>query len=278
VIARLDVECRARLAALSAWLVVAATIIAGFTHGTDWPVAIAALVTAGLAPLLLASVRVGGSVGILSGLLVAAWLLLGDGAPLTALGIGSSVCVTALAALLVSTSPEPLDTGSPHRERPAFPGPTHLPPGVADEVLIERLTFHEMTRARRYERSMTLLLIGVEGWPAICAARGRQNAYELLGTLAVRIRRLLRDVDAIGPHGDGMLAILLPETPLDGAHVVASRIERVTQDELGVQVRVGSSLFPEDASTVEGLFQEATAALDLAHLEQVTAAERVRLD
>jgi len=98
-----------------------------------------------------------------------------------------------------------------------------------------------------------------------------------LGTLATKVRRLLRDVDAIGLHGDDRLAILLPETPLDGGLVVASRIQHMAIDDVGLKVRLGASLFPEDAVTVEGLFREAEAALDLARLEQLAVGERVRL-
>jgi diguanylate cyclase (GGDEF)-like protein len=210
-------------------------------------------------------------------LLGAGWLLLDGNAAVTALGIGSSICLSALTALLVSLTHA--SSPAPSADRPGRPASaaTRLPPGVADETLLERLTVHEMTRARRYERPLTLLLVGVEGWSTICAERGRRSAHELLGTLAIRIRRLLRDVDAIGLHGDGRLAILLPETPLDGALVVAGRIERMATDDVGLKVRLGASLFPEDAVTVEGLIREADAALDLARLEQVSVAERVRL-
>jgi GGDEF domain-containing protein len=120
-------------------------------------------------------------------------------------------------------------------------------------------------------------LIGVDGWTTLTAERGRRGAFDLLGALAVRIRRLLRDVDAIGVHGDGRLAVLLPETPLDGALVVAARIRQAAQPDVGVRTRVGVAVFPEDAGTVEALVREAEARLALARIEGTAIVERVRL-
>ena len=134
-----------------------------------------------------------------------------------------------------------------------------------------------MTRARRYERPLVLLLIGVDGWSTLVAERGRRAAFENLAALATRVRRLLRDVDAIGLHGDGRLAVLLPETPLDGALVVAGRIEQAALQEVGMRTRIGAAVFPDDAGTVEALLREAEAGLDLARIEGVSTVERVRL-
>ena len=163
------------------------------------------------------------------------------------------------------------------RQQTASPAEARLPAGVADERLLDRLAVHEMTRARRYEHPLTLLLVDIDGWPGLLADRGARGAYDQLSLLAVRIRRLLRDVDAIGLHGEHQLAILLPETPLDGALVVANRIEEAAREDVGLSVRVGAAVFPDDAVTVEGLLHEADAALDLARLEGLAVAQRIVL-
>jgi GGDEF domain-containing protein len=134
-----------------------------------------------------------------------------------------------------------------------------------------------MTRARRYEHPLTLVLVHMDGPGGLTTVRTRRHPHEQLAALAVRIRRLLRDVDAIGLHGDGQLAVLLPETPLDGAMVVAGRIEEAAREDVGVRVRVGAAVFPDDAVTVDGLLLEAQAALELASLEGSSIAQRVQL-
>jgi diguanylate cyclase (GGDEF)-like protein len=275
--ARLRAECHLRLAGLALWLILATTLVTGVTTGSDWPVTVGALVIATVAALLVPSARLGISIGLGSGLFTVAWLLLDGNMVITALGIGSCVCLSGLAAIAASCTQIPAAAGAADQRAQPAATAHRLPPGVADGALFERLIVHELTRARRYERPLTCLLVGIEDWSAICVKGGRHSAHDRLGVLAMRIRRLLRDVDAIGEYGEGRLAMVLPETPLDGALVVATRIERVALDEVGLRVRLGASIFPDDAVTVEGLFREAEAALDLAHLEQVTIAERVHL-
>lgn len=177
----------------------------------------------------------------------------------------------------LDTRPGPAAAPSDSRQATAAPPESRLPAGVADERLLDRLAVHEMTRARRYEHPLTLLLVDIDNWSALSTERGKRGAFEQITSLAIRIRRLLRDVDAIGLHGNGQLAILLPETPLDGALVVAGRIEEAARDDVGLAVRVGAAVFPDDSVSVEGLLQEAEAAVELARLEKVAVAQRVLL-
>ena len=71
--------------------------------------------------------------------------------------------------------------------------------------------------------------------------------------------------------------MLLPETPLDGAQVVAVRIQQAALEDVGLKTRIGAAVFPDDAVTVEALMQEAEAGLDLARLEGVSIVQRVRI-
>ena len=275
--ARLDFDHRLRMACLAAWLIGATALVAGVTSGTARPLAVAGLVASVTAGLLVPSTRLGLATGIVAGLAVTAWIFAEGGGAAFAGVVGMVVIASGAITLVLSSRRGALTALSEDRPRTPSPAGVRLPPGVADEALLERLTVHEMTRARRYERPLTLLLVGVEDWATISAGRGRRGAHDLLGTLATRLRRLLRDVDAIGMHGDGQLAILLPETPLEGALVVASRIEQVATNEVGLKIRLGASVFPDDAGTVVTLMREAEAALELARLEQLTIAERAPL-
>ena len=59
--------------------------------------------------------------------------------------------------------------------------------------------------------------------------------------------------------------------------MVAGRIEQTALQDVGLKVRIGAAVFPDDAVTVEALLREAEAGLDLARLEGVSTVERVRL-
>jgi diguanylate cyclase (GGDEF)-like protein len=263
---------------LAGWLALSGAAVAGTTGGVGRAVAIAAIVVAALAGLLLRDWRETLAVG-LAGAAAAAWMLADAGDLTTSVAVPVEVMVTALLAARARTQPavpgvEPAAGDQPSAPAPAGP---RLPPGVADEALLDRLAVHEMTRARRYERPLSLLLIGIEDWSSLVAERGRKTAFDQLSKLATRVRRVLRDVDAIGLGGDGRLVVLLPETPLDGAQVVAVRIQQAALEDVGLKTRIGAAVFPDDAVTVEALLQEADAALDLARLEGVGIVQRVRI-
>lgn len=274
----ISIDGRLRACAFSAWLILGTAVVASSTEGGGRMVALCAMLVAAFAGLLRRDWREALAVG-LAGAALTAWLVSGDEREATPILAASGVVLTALLAAWSRQHPVEPAAVAPTSDRQAHPTPAgaRLPPGVADELLFDRLAVHEMTRARRYERPLVLLLIGVDGWSTMVAERGRRAAFENLATLATRVRRLLRDVDAIGMHGDGRLAVLLPETPLDGALVVAGRIEQAALEDVGLKTRIGAAVFPDDAGTVEALLREAEAGLELARIEGVSTAERVRL-
>lgn len=275
---RVRIDGRARAAVLTLWLVLAGAVTGAAMSGLSRVVVVGLLalvaVSGGYARRWSVAVGAGLAAGVVAG-----GLALTDGRAAAAAPLVVTFSLTGLLAgawrfarLGDRTSTSLADGPA----TPAAPG-CRLPAGVADQLLFERLTVHEMTRARRYDRPLTLLLVGVENWTALVAQRGRRAAGELQAALATCVRRLLRDVDAIGVHGEGRLAVLLPETPLDGGLIVAARIEQAALGDVGVKVRVGAAVFPHDAVTVEALLREAEAALELAQLEKVSVVERAQL-
>lgn len=274
-----SVDDRLTASLFAVWLIVAAASVAVGMTGSERIAALCAMAVATLAGLLRSDRRESLAVALASAALTA-WVVGGETGELTPLLAAVGVVVTGLLASWPRFPAVYAELASQQgAERQVIPAPacTRLPPGVADEALLDRLAIHEMTRARRYERPLTLLLIGVDGWSALVAERGKRGAFDVLSTLAARARHLLRDVDAIGLHGEGRLAVLLPETPLDGAVVVARRIEQAALGDIGLKTRIGVAVFPEDAGTVEALVREAEAGLELARLEGVSIVERVTL-
>jgi GGDEF domain-containing protein len=266
------------MCALATWLIIVGAVVGGATEGLARIGITAAVVVAVLAGLLLRDWRETLAVGLVAAA-VSAWSASAASGEVMAVLLPCVVVLTGLLATRARPGPTAAPIELPAGDRPAEPSAPggRLPPGVADEALLDRLAIHEMTRARRYERPLTLLLIGVEGWSTLVAERGRRPSFELLSALATRARRVLRDVDAIGLHGDGRLAVLLPETPLEGAQVVASRIQQAALEDVGLKTRIGAAVFPDDAVTVESLMLEAEAGLDLARLEGVSVVQRVRI-
>ncbi|MCC7367290.1 MAG: diguanylate cyclase [Chloroflexi bacterium] len=269
---------RLRATAAMIWFATAAAVFVTTGEVAAHYAGLAALLSAAAAGQFLPSNRlvVAASLGLGTLALVMLWAA-GDNPEAGALGALSVAASCLVARWSRATAPPRPMAAEQGRQLVAAPAGSRLPAGVADEQLLERLAVHEMTRARRYEHPLTLLLIEIDGWPAVYGGRERRAVEERLAALATRARRLLRDVDAIGLHGDSQLAVLLPETPLDGALVVAARIEETARQDLDLSVLLGAAVFPDDAVTVESLLHEAGEALELARLEGTGIARRVVL-
>jgi diguanylate cyclase (GGDEF)-like protein len=122
--------------------------------------------------------------------------------------------------------------------------------------MIEQLD-REFSRARRYQRPLSLLYLDLDGFKAINDHFGHLFGDEVLSSAAVSMRSVLRSTDLLARIGGDEFAVLLPETDLKGAVGVAKKLRRsllALSDQLGSSVpRLTFSagvaqLLPEDGS------------------------------
>lgn len=121
-------------------------------------------------------------------------------------------------------------------------------------------TFYELggQEFRRFQRSnnqLTLMLIDVDDFKSINDTLGHAAGDEALCRIVEQIRDKLRDQDILARAGGDEFRILLPDTPVSGAAVLAERI-RLSVGELsvisergrrGLSISVGiSTCQPED--------------------------------
>lgn len=94
----------------------------------------------------------------------------------------------------------------------------------------------EVKRARRYGFPLSVALMALDPIPVEMSPALRA---QLLGGLALAVRRSLRDTDFPVQYGERRVLLLMPHTPLSGAIVVAQRIrERVARAQLPFQGQV----------------------------------------
>lgn len=83
----------------------------------------------------------------------------------------------------------------------------------------------EVERVRRYERTLSLLMIDLDNFKTVNDTRGHAAGDEALRTVAAVLRSSeLRQNDYFGRIGGEEFAVILPETSLQGAAEVAERI------------------------------------------------------
>jgi len=127
----------------------------------------------------------------------------------------------------------------------------------------------EVSRTRRSDRGFCILMIDVDGLKAINDSAGHLRGDEVLRALGVVIHGSIRTVDSAYRYGGDEFVVLLPETDIVGAFVVAEKI-RIGAEEVGMlageaepitSVSIGLVSHPEDGMAAEELMAAADRAM-----------------
>jgi diguanylate cyclase (GGDEF)-like protein len=127
----------------------------------------------------------------------------------------------------------------------------------------------EVRRTRRSARGFCVLMIDLDGLKAVNDSFGHHRGDDVLRHLGTVIRRSIRTVDTAYRYGGDEFVVLLPETDIIGAFVVAEKIRVGTEEVslvLGIEgvepsVSIGLVSHPEDGLTVEELMIAADRAM-----------------
>ncbi len=129
----------------------------------------------------------------------------------------------------------------------------------------------EIERSRRFNQPVGLVMLDIDDFKAVNDTFGHQQGDIVLSKVARVLRELSRDIDEPARYGGEEMAVILPQTDLDGAELAAERmrqaiealrIERIDGEApLGVTASFGVASLPQCAKDKEALIAEADAAL-----------------
>ncbi len=127
----------------------------------------------------------------------------------------------------------------------------------------------EVKRCLRYKKKVSLLFIDVDGFKRINDTFGHLVGSHALAEMGQVFRRILRETDIVGRYGGDEFVIVLPETPLNGALIIAERIRKKVEDyeftaknlSIRLTVSLGVANCPKHTLTAEGLIKKADAAM-----------------
>lgn len=105
--------------------------------------------------------------------------------------------------------------------------------GLHDGRETVRLVRLELDRARRYGRPFSVVVVEVRDYAALVDRVGRQGADQALVRVARACLAGRRSVDVVGRLDAGEFAVVLPETPADGARRVAEHVGRTHSADTG---------------------------------------------
>jgi diguanylate cyclase (GGDEF)-like protein len=133
----------------------------------------------------------------------------------------------------------------------------------------------ELARAERRGTPVALLMIDIDHFKRLNDTHGHQAGDVVLRDVAAILTRDLREVDTAARYGGEEFILLLPETDLQGAKLVAQRLlysveqanfftgARTPAGEKSehITISIGVALFPEEARFKRDLLEASDAAL-----------------
>jgi diguanylate cyclase (GGDEF)-like protein len=116
----------------------------------------------------------------------------------------------------------------------------------------------ETERARRYDRTLSVLVIDIDHFKKINDTQGHEGGDRALVELANIIRNDVRQTDVVARLGGEEFVVLAPETPMEGALLLAERLRA------GIELRLAFTVSIGVASTQHPDGKMASALLKLA--------------
>jgi two-component system cell cycle response regulator len=128
---------------------------------------------------------------------------------------------------------------------------------------------YELCRARRYKRTLSLMLVGIDRLDLIRDQFGEEAKEALIRSAAKIVMSGIRDVDLPGRCREDVFGVILPETPVEGVEVAAERIRTKLEQHsiahnwstISMTATIGAANFPAGAQNLDELFAHAAEAL-----------------
>lgn len=143
--------------------------------------------------------------------------------------------------------------------------------GLRNRRYLDTLLHEEFQRCHRYSHSIALLLLDIDHFKRFNDSYGHMVGDECLRAVAVSLRQAVRtEVDRVARFGGEEFCLVLPETGLEGARVVAERIRAAVEaldfhvdgKPVPVTVSVGvAAMVPASAEDVPLLMLDTDKAL-----------------
>jgi diguanylate cyclase (GGDEF)-like protein len=148
--------------------------------------------------------------------------------------------------------------------------------GLLNRREFDRIIAEEEERARRFGRTLGLLLVDLDHFKKVNDTHGHPAGDAVIRAAAGRIAACVRTVDRVARYGGEEFAVMLAEVDARGAHEAAKRIVAAMSAEpivlpdgtsIAVTLSAGSACFPGDGETVKRLVLVADQALYRAKAE-----------
>ena len=139
--------------------------------------------------------------------------------------------------------------------------------GLPNARALRDMLMRMLAQAARSELTLAAVLCDLDNFKQINDVYGHDKGDQALAATSAAMRNALRESDVAGRYGGEEFLILLPDTPLDGAVVLAEKLRQelmlveVPGVDRSVSASFGVAVFPTDAPDGEMLVRMADRAL-----------------
>jgi len=143
--------------------------------------------------------------------------------------------------------------------------------GLLNRRYFEERISEEMERSRRHRQPFSLIILDIDNFKDFNDTYGHPMGDEALKCAGQVIRRCIRIIDIAARYGGEEFAIILPTTDKEDALLIGERIRdeiekmsvvcRESGKIVGLTVSLGVASYPDDASNIEELVNNADRAL-----------------
>jgi len=137
--------------------------------------------------------------------------------------------------------------------------------------LFNHRAFHErmekeIYRAQQYDLNFSLIILDIDNFKKFNDAYGHLVGDRQLKAIAKILRFILRETDFIARYGGEEFAIILPETPLEGAAAAAERLRSAVEKQdfgegLTSTISIGVGAYPDHGVKKNDIIDRADKAL-----------------
>ena len=129
---------------------------------------------------------------------------------------------------------------------------------------------NEIKRSSRYNHEMTLLMMDIDNFKSINDTYGHPVGDQVLREIANCIQQTVRKIDIASRYGGEEFTVILPETCINDAKIIAERIRKnISKIKINVKddificptVSIGMSEYPSCALDEQTLIELADVAL-----------------
>ncbi|MDP1681972.1 MAG: diguanylate cyclase, partial [Burkholderiales bacterium] len=141
--------------------------------------------------------------------------------------------------------------------------------GIYNRRYLETRLESEFDRTRRYGGTFSMILFDLDFFKKVNDTYGHLAGDKVLVEVARRMSDQLRTTDVVGRYGGEEFALILPETPIEGARVFGDRLREMIELEpviydnttIPVTVSMGATEYSADLISYDKLILQSDVAL-----------------